>query len=369
MSETSPILSLPYIQPSQAQKHVTHNEALRVLDAVVQLAVEDRDRADPPGSPQVGQRHIVAPGAIGAWAGHDHDVAVFEETGWSFAQPRAGWRAEVLAEGQGVIFDGSHWGVPTARLDNLPGVGVNVGSDDINRLSVSAPATLLSHDGAGHRVKINKAGPGDTASLLFQTGFSGRAEMGPTGTDAWCLKVSADGTAWTEALTVNGTDGRVTGAAVQASASDVTAGRLMRTDYGYSWDNAVGTVGQAAGVPTGAILQRGSNANGSFVRFADGTQMCWARVTLLYDDFYVLRATWAYPAVFASMPVVSHMPDLSTATGYATSRPQRTYWGEATAVAPTPTMTFLDLYRITEAANIPNGSTIVIAVTAVGRWF
>jgi hypothetical protein len=37
MPDTSHALSLPLIQPSQAQKHVTHNEALRILDAVVQL--------------------------------------------------------------------------------------------------------------------------------------------------------------------------------------------------------------------------------------------------------------------------------------------------------------------------------------------
>ena len=39
MPDTSHALSLPLIQPSQAQKHVTHNEALRILDAVVQLVV------------------------------------------------------------------------------------------------------------------------------------------------------------------------------------------------------------------------------------------------------------------------------------------------------------------------------------------
>jgi Protein of unknown function (DUF2793) len=42
-------LHLPFIVAAQAQKHVTHNEALRALDAVVQLAVLDRDLAAPPG--------------------------------------------------------------------------------------------------------------------------------------------------------------------------------------------------------------------------------------------------------------------------------------------------------------------------------
>ena len=44
-------LQLPYIEAAQAQKHVTHNEAIRKLDAIVMLSVLDRDLATPPGSP------------------------------------------------------------------------------------------------------------------------------------------------------------------------------------------------------------------------------------------------------------------------------------------------------------------------------
>ena len=49
-------LGLPHIAASQAQKHVTHNEALRMLDALVMLAVKDRDLSAPPGSPARGSR-------------------------------------------------------------------------------------------------------------------------------------------------------------------------------------------------------------------------------------------------------------------------------------------------------------------------
>lgn|GEM_PF-1262624 len=41
--------------------------------------------------------------------------------------------------------------------------------------------------------------------------------------------------------------------------------------------NILGTVSQSGGVPTGAIIERGSNANGEYVRYADGTQICWSR--------------------------------------------------------------------------------------------
>ena len=74
--EQSPNLALPYIMPAQAQKHVTHNEAVRMLDALVQLAVLDRDLATPPGSPQDGDRHIVAPDSTGDWSGRAGESAV-----------------------------------------------------------------------------------------------------------------------------------------------------------------------------------------------------------------------------------------------------------------------------------------------------
>ena len=58
-------------------------------------------------------------------------------------------------------------------------LGINATADATNRLTVSAPATLLTHEGAGHQLKINKALPADTASLLFQSGWQGRAEPAP----------------------------------------------------------------------------------------------------------------------------------------------------------------------------------------------
>ncbi|WP_135506643.1 DUF2793 domain-containing protein [Roseovarius aestuariivivens] len=97
MSDTSPVLSLPLIQPSQAQKHVTHNEALLLLDAAVQLAVADRDRTSPPALPEAGQRHIVAPGATAEWAGQDGLLALWDGGAWRFVTPLVGWRAEVLS--------------------------------------------------------------------------------------------------------------------------------------------------------------------------------------------------------------------------------------------------------------------------------
>ena len=301
MPETTPVLSLPRIQPAQAQKHVTHNEALRTLDVVVQAVVADRDRTEPPAAPAAGARHIVAASAVDGWAGQDTKIAFHDEGAWHFVAAQAGWRVHVLSEGADLRFDGSDWIVPPVAGDGAPLWGISATADATNRLSVSSPATLLNHAGAGHQLKVNKAAPGDTASLLFQTGFSGRAEMGTAGTDDFAVKVSADGSTFVEALRIAGATGLVTGAAVQQSAADVTAGRLMRADFGYGPGNVLGTVGQTAGVPTGAVIETGGGAGGRYVRLADGTQVCTQTLTTSASG----TVTWTYPAPFAAAPRVT----------------------------------------------------------------
>ena len=65
MPHLSSNLALPYLSPSQAQKHITHNEALQILDAVVQLAVLASDLGTPPAAVNTGARYIV--GASANW--------------------------------------------------------------------------------------------------------------------------------------------------------------------------------------------------------------------------------------------------------------------------------------------------------------
>lgn len=82
-------------------------------------------------------------------------------------------------------------------------VGVNATADTTNRLSVSSPATLFNHEGNGHQHKINKNAAADTASVLFQTNFSGRAEFGLTGDDDFHMKVSPDGSTFHDAIIID----------------------------------------------------------------------------------------------------------------------------------------------------------------------
>jgi len=205
MTDNSNILSLPLIQASQAQKHVTHNEAIRVLDVLVQLAVTTVDDQTPPGGALDGDRFIVASGATGDWDGQDNNIAWLEDNSWQFVTPLEGWRADVTSTGAQVRFDGSQWVDIAHTTNNLDLVGVNTTADATNKLAVAADATLLTHNGASHQLKVNKASSGDTASLLFQSNWSGRAEMGLAGDEDFSVKTSPDGSSWNDTIVATGT--------------------------------------------------------------------------------------------------------------------------------------------------------------------
>ncbi|SMC40107.1 DUF2793 domain-containing protein [Rhizobium sp. RU36D] len=206
MSDLTPNLALPFLLPAQAQKHVTHNEALLGLDAVVQLVLAGQASA-PPAAPQEGDRYFILAGASGAWTGKSGKIAAWYYGAWQFVTPQAGWQAFDRSNSCLSVFDGTAWIPHWLPLDGGPAsLGINTTSDTINRLAVAAPATLLTHEGQGHQLKINKANALETASLMFQTNWQGRAEMGLAGSDDFAIKVSSDGDTWTTALSI-GPDG------------------------------------------------------------------------------------------------------------------------------------------------------------------
>ncbi len=203
MPDHSPNLSLPYLMPSQAQKHVTHNEALRLLDTLVQLAVQEIGATTPPAAPEDGALFALGTGATGAWAGQDGKLACFNDNSWTFLAPQDGWRAWDIQSATLRVHSAGDWLAVVPPLQNLDGLGVGTSSDSTNRLAVAAPAALFTHAGSDHRMTINKASAIDTASLVMQSNWSGRAEMGLTGDEDFHIRVSPDGSTWTSALTLN----------------------------------------------------------------------------------------------------------------------------------------------------------------------
>lgn len=358
MSQILPNLSLPLMQPSQAQKHVTHNEALNILDTVAQLSVLGSTVSTPPVAVD-GDRYLVPAGSTGDWAGQEGAVAVFDGNAWLFFAPKVGWLAYDQSSGTYLHFSDVGWvGLPqNPALANLQTVGINTTADTTNRLSINAPASLYSHDGAGHQIKVNKASEIDTASLLFQSNWSGRAEMGLNGSNHWSLKISPDGSTWQDAISFDPASGAVSGASVQASPADTTAGRLMRADFGYGPGNVLGTVTEVGGVPSGAVIESGNTVDGIYTRFANGLQICTSPLISADVDvsvgalFKSTLQTWSYPISFVAAPAVNGGGVSDVANLWVTA-------GQAGA---------LDCSAVAFGhSSITGGS---FSLTAIGRWF
>lgn len=228
---STPHLQLPLIAAAQAQKHVTHNEALTGLDALLFLAVASRSVTSPPPTPADGERYLVRTPATGAWAGHEGELAVASDGGWRYFQPRDGWIARIVDENVTLGFNGSVWvglldPASLTALQNLSLLGVGTSADAANSFSFKGANVLLAgnspgEDGNGDiRAKISKSAASNVASLLFQNAYSGRAELGLLGDDDLVLKLSADGANWVDAIRASASGGQlsVTNASADAHA-------------------------------------------------------------------------------------------------------------------------------------------------------
>ncbi|MEM9434919.1 MAG: DUF2793 domain-containing protein [Pseudomonadota bacterium] len=102
-------LNLPLVEPAQAQKHVTVNEAFARIDAALQLSVLSRSENTPPALNVEGDMYLVALGGVNAWSGQDGKLAVFVNGGWDFMVPQTGWKIWAIDESAALTFDGASW--------------------------------------------------------------------------------------------------------------------------------------------------------------------------------------------------------------------------------------------------------------------
>ncbi|OZB17104.1 MAG: hypothetical protein B7X53_07225 [Hyphomonas sp. 34-62-18] len=208
-------LGLPFLLPNQSQKHVTLNDALGRLDVLVQLSVLGRGLSVPPAEPSEGACWIVGPGGSESWAGHDDEIAVWADGVWQFHEARPGWVAFVLDEGRLIAWGGASWG-EALPLQNISQLGIGTVADSDNPFSAKLGKALWTaryaeEGGDGNlRYTLNKETADSTLSLLMQSDWSGRAEIGLIGNDDLSIKVSADGAGWTQALSIKRDDGQVT---------------------------------------------------------------------------------------------------------------------------------------------------------------
>lgn len=125
MSDTqSARFALPLLQPGQAQKEMTHNEAVAVIDLIAQASVVAAGLSTPPSSPTLGQCWIVGASPAGAWAGKADHLAGWTDGGWRFVAPVEGMAAWVAADGTVARFASGGWTVGAIRATHLD-VGAN----------------------------------------------------------------------------------------------------------------------------------------------------------------------------------------------------------------------------------------------------
>lgn len=193
---------LPYILPAQAQKHVTHNEAIKRLDVLLGSSVKTEIDMLPDMADE-GDAYLISPSPQADLVNHAHNIAIFLDGTWDFFAPVTGLTIWIENNGSQLVWTGDAWDPLTAMSADsfsFTKLGINAVADTTNRLSLNSQASLFNHDGAGHRLAINKKTAQDTASLLFQTDFSGRAEIGLTGGDRLSLRQSRDGSEWADIL-------------------------------------------------------------------------------------------------------------------------------------------------------------------------
>lgn len=235
MSQTSPRLTLPFIQPAQAQKHVTHNEAVRALDMLVQLSFVDDALSAPPPAPSEGDCYVVASGGSGVWVAQDGAIAAYLDGAWQFHTPRAGWRGYVQSRAAMVVFDGAQWHEisPSAlQAASLIGLGMQADANTpfAAKLNAALWSALYSGDGGTGSLMqtLNKEQAGGDLGFILQENFQTRALIGLFGDNRLRLSVTPDGSTFRDALSID----PATGIANQPS--------LPRFKAHTNYDNYVG---------------------------------------------------------------------------------------------------------------------------------
>lgn len=131
----------------------------------------------------------------------------------------------------------------------------------------------------------------------------------------------------------------------------------------YHQANILGTVSQAAGIPTGAVIERGSNANGEYVKYADGTMICTKFILVTTSITTAAGALfWSgitqsggnFAANFIANPYIS----------ISTSGANASFIAFGSGLSPTQVGVF---FHLSDQAR--GSATYSYAITAVGRWY
>ncbi|MGU3492755.1 DUF2793 domain-containing protein [Xanthobacteraceae bacterium A53D] len=176
-------LALPYLAAAQAQKHVTHNEAIRLMDALLHLRLESLTLTAPPATLIEGARWFVPAGATGAFAGQQGRIAAYEGGAWTFLSCKAGMLAYVADQSRLLLYDGTRWVSPLAAAPRGGMLSARVLEQDLTLTGASVTSTIAIPNrgivfGVSTRTLVNVTGAtayhcGVTGDLQAFGGFLG----------------------------------------------------------------------------------------------------------------------------------------------------------------------------------------------------
>ena len=296
----------------------------------------------------------------------DFDVKMFALFKWAtedFVSFMEAWRSYL--ETSSTIVDGALNGTTIGQT--TPAAG--------------AFTELLANSLGGDAVQSS---PDDfTVGKLLKLGAGGLGSVGLSATNGDCNDITASGlytfdseTLNSPSFTLNGTIIHIartadihTQLAISRASSSLGRFALRAVDpatgwsewrEGYTQGSILGTVSQSGGVPTGALIQRGSNANGEYVRLADGTQICTCQAFQTSD---IADTTWTYPASFL-YPASPGRPAVSGAISSVFGQASFLSIGGIAGLGSVATQ--VDVRGIDV-----NGNRVALAASliAIGRWF
>jgi hypothetical protein len=263
---STPRFALPYIQASQAQKEVTHNEALLMVDALVSLSLEDRHLSAPPVSPQNGQVWFINGAGSGAWSGQSNKLAHYDSGQWYFYVIPDGLRAWIKDEAGYFVYSGSSWSafVGSGQFMTVASLSASyaVQASDRGKLLAVNASTAAVEVRLPNAATIGNGFP----ITLKKTDSSANAVTLRAAQNLLTQSQQLDNAAWTKT--------RVTVTANTAAAPDgtTTADRVLETT-----DNGVHEIKQAYSKPAGvtiltaAVRLKADGRSEAYLMLDDGT--------------------------------------------------------------------------------------------------
>jgi hypothetical protein len=235
-------LKLPFLMQGQINKDITHNEALILIDAVLNSSLKSLNKfSKPPTNLKEGELILISETSEGNFQNFPSHLA-FYNNGWRFILPKEGFYIWVSDIKRMCVYNGKNF-VPALSLNeeeiapsseslnqneiklledrikslenmlenfSIKAIGINTQPDYINnKLTVKSDFSLFTSETGDVKINVNKNFPSSTSSFIFQTEWKGKAEFGLVGGNNFILKVSDDGINWIEVFEVNVKDGNI----------------------------------------------------------------------------------------------------------------------------------------------------------------